>query len=430
MSSDDDAPNERPDAARPTPGPDGGGPDGGGSAVPPWSPSDGPAGPAVPGPRGGDPGHGWSTPTGPATPGTGWSAPSGPADPGVGSVYGAPHPGSSADPYGARPGGGAAGYPSGPSTGGWAPRPGIVPLRPLVLGEILDGAIGYIRAHPRVVLGAAALVAVATQLVALLLDLVLGSMTVLSAADAGLPPGAMPDVTAADYASGLITQLATVVLSGLLIVVISRCVLGAAVDAGETWAAARPRVPGLLGITVITVLAAAAVVIVATLPGLLILGAGGGSPGILAVGGILLILGLIAGILVAVAIVTALSLAAPVFVLEGGGVVDALRRSWQLVRPRFWPVLGTQVLAGIIGAVISAIVTVPFALAAMAMSSGPAVAAPAGFGATVVTSIGTIIAITLTAPFQAGVTGLLYVDQRMRREGFDIELQRAAAFGT
>jgi hypothetical protein len=43
-----------------------------------------------------------------------------------------------------------------------------------------------------------------------------------------------------------------------------------------------------------------------------------------------------------------------------------------------------------------------------------------------ITSIGTVVGATLTTPFQAGVTGLLYIDQRMRREGFDAELQRAA----
>jgi hypothetical protein len=44
----------------------------------------------------------------------------------------------------------------------------------------------------------------------------------------------------------------------------------------------------------------------------------------------------------------------------------------------------------------------------------------------VVTAIGTIIASTITAPFTAGVTGLLYFDQRIRKEAFDIQLNQAA----
>jgi hypothetical protein len=43
----------------------------------------------------------------------------------------------------------------------------------------------------------------------------------------------------------------------------------------------------------------------------------------------------------------------------------------------------------------------------------------------VISALGALIASTITTPFQAGVTGLLYFDQRMRREGLDITLQRA-----
>ena len=43
------------------------------------------------------------------------------------------------------------------------PKPGIIPLRPLGVGEILDGAISSIRAQPRLMLGLSAVVAVITQ---------------------------------------------------------------------------------------------------------------------------------------------------------------------------------------------------------------------------------------------------------------------------
>jgi hypothetical protein len=47
--------------------------------------------------------------------------------------------------------------------------------------------------------------------------------------------------------------------------------------------------------------------------------------------------------------------------------------------------------------------------------------------AVTVTSIGGIIASTLTTPLIAGVTVLIYADLRIRREGMDITLQAAAA---
>ncbi len=45
------------------------------------------------------------------------------------------------------------------------------------------------------------------------------------------------------------------------------------------------------------------------------------------------------------------------------------------------------------------------------------------FGST----LGAIVGGTLTAPFTAGVTALLYIDRRMRIEGLDLELARSAA---
>ena len=44
----------------------------------------------------------------------------------------------------------------------------------------------------------------------------------------------------------------------------------------------------------------------------------------------------------------------------------------------------------------------------------------------VLTGLAGIVATTITAPFTAGVIVLLYVDRRMRREGLDIALARAA----
>ncbi len=44
----------------------------------------------------------------------------------------------------------------------------------------------------------------------------------------------------------------------------------------------------------------------------------------------------------------------------------------------------------------------------------------------VITGISSIVAATIVYPFWAGVTSLLYIDLRMRREGLDVELARAA----
>ena len=309
------------------------------------------------------------------------------------------------------------------------PRPGVVPLRPLGLGELLDGAFQYIRAHPRVVLGVSAVVAVISVLLQAPFQASFGSSL---QAFVG-PTGSTPDLAALGAflggAAGLlgvglvVGLLANTVLTGLLVVVLSRSVLGAPVDARECWNAARPRLPGLLGVVVLVTLASIVAYAVFLLPGGLIYLAGGGAEAAVGVGA----LGSIVGAVAALAVWVLLALAAPAYVLEGIGVGTALARSRRLVTGRFWPVLGILLLTTVVVAIIGGLIGVPFSLVATAVASGTGdplnVYSPLPL---LVTSIGTVLATTLTAPFQAGVTGLLYIDQRMRREGFDIELQRAA----
>lgn len=387
-----------PEDRRRTDGDEGRGPD----AVPPWDPSR-TAGPDAPADR--PTTGGWQSPGGPVPP----SAPVPPA--------GSPPPGRPGDPWGF---GGALA----------APRPGIVPLRPLALGELLDGAYQYIRAHPRVVLGISAVVAVITVLIQSPFQASFGTSL-----EAFVGPGGGTRTVNPDQLGGLlgdavplagvgvlVSLLSNTVLTGLLVVVLSRSVLGAPVDARECWNAARPRLPGLLGVVVLVALLTVVAFAVPLIPaGLLALF--GAPPGAIAA---LVVLGLIAGAVLAVLVAVVLALAAPAYVLEGISATTALRRSRTLVQGRFWPVLGILVLAAIIVAVVAGVVGIPFGVIAGAAGSAAGQTNPYAPLPLLITSIGTVVGATLTTPFQAGVTGLLYIDQRMRREGFDIELQRAA----
>jgi hypothetical protein len=96
---------------------------------------------------------GWSTPDG-------WGAPASPPPPGPGQQV-PPSFSKDAAPYG---------RPEVP----WGTRPvddkpGVVPLRPLGLGEVLDGAVGVLRRYPRPALGLAALVALVSTICNVLL---------------------------------------------------------------------------------------------------------------------------------------------------------------------------------------------------------------------------------------------------------------------
>lgn len=321
-----------------------------------------------------------------------------------------------------------------PPVGGWpgpaaAPRPGVIPLRPLAIGEILDGAISYIRANPAVTLGLSAVVITITQLLQLPAQYLW--LDTLSRATPGR--GRISETELAELFGGfatllvgvLLSSVAVTMLTGLLIVVLSGAVLGRKVSLGAAWAQARPRLPGLLGLTLLTVLLVTVVFLAGF--GLVLLAAAAGVGGLGT--GLLALVLVPAGICLTVYLWVALSMAAPAYVLEGIPVMASFGRSMRLVRSRWWPVFGTLLLAAVIAGVIGAAIGVPFALAGGGFSSafdpGAAVAAPTVLSL-VISAIGTIIAGTVTAPFSAGVTGLLYFDQRMRREALDIELARAA----
>lgn len=95
----------------------------------------------------------------------------------------------------------------------------------------------------------------------------------------------------------------------------------------------------------------------------------------------------------------------------------------------FWRVLGILLLATLIGWLITTIIGVPFSLGSGAFSGlfDPQAGVPQqSTGGLVLQSVGSVIAATIVTPFTALVTVVLYIDQRMRREGMDIELARAA----
>jgi hypothetical protein len=124
----------------------------------------------------GSPGEPAEPPRPPLTPD--WApeqpAPQGWGSPGYGQRPSAPPPPPPPPGAGQQQGWGHAPTPGGAPQYGWGPplqaawqppKPGVIPLRPLGVGEILDGAISTIRANPRLMLGLSALVAVVTQVI-------------------------------------------------------------------------------------------------------------------------------------------------------------------------------------------------------------------------------------------------------------------------
>ena len=283
-----------------------------------------------------------------------------------------------------------------PPTGGWtaygppaAPRPGIVPLRPLSVGEILDGAFTAIRRHPRTILGLSAATAAVQQLLGLVVDVSTGGFA--SPTTSGL--------SALGTVSGVVTALVNAVLAtvlvGMLTIVIADAVIGRSAPLRVVWERLRPLMWRLL----------LAAFLAAILPWL----------------------GLVALIVGGVLLWVALSFTTPALVLERLTVGQALRRSWRLTMRSFWRVFGLRLLAWLIAAVLGAILAIPGAIIAAALSINSLSSGDIGVAAEVAIRVASFLAGTITLPFIAGVIALLYIDCRMRTEALDVTLARAAA---
>lgn len=401
---------------------------------------------------------GWESPSGapgeppeaprpPLTPE--WAAeqppPQGWSEPGYGQQPGQQPPAQQPAAPGQRQGWGPAQPPGAGQQTGWGhnpqavsqpPKPGVIPLRPLGVGEILDGAISTIRAKPRLMLGLSAFVAVLTQLVTVPISWVLlhdagdrafsfgsSNNTTQGAQDVAVTVSSL----VASVTQTCITLVATLLLTGILTVVLSRAVLGQEIDAKQAWQQARPRLLALFGVTVLVFLIVVGAGIVLLGPGIVlaVVGASDVAIGFALVVGILLFVGL------ALYLYVAFALAPAIVVLEKQPVVASLRRSRRLVKGAWWRTFGILLLVNIIAAIVGNIFAGIFLFAAyIAGGAGtgfdnfnPYTLAPL-----IISGVGAIIGAAITWPFTAVASALIYIDRRMRREGLDLELARAAGY--
>ena len=374
-----------------------------------------------------------------------WAAPGGATPPqqgpapGGGPYHGAPQapPPGGYGPAGGYPGGPGGGYGNPPGAGYGraygAPspppemRPGIIPLRPLGVGEILDGALRLIRSSPRATLGLAAVVAAIGILPSSIAQAIEMNETLDEVLSGGGAPASATFVPSVAELIGsglsLVAQFFLVtILTGIFTRILGRAVFGGRITAAEAWQRTKGQVPTLLLLALVTtlIMAAPAVLLIV----LLVAAIAAEAYALV----LLLSLGGLVGLLCYVAFFgVRLALAAPAVVLERLGVTDALRRSWRLTSGSFWRVLGVILLTNLIVFLIMLVVGVPFALVAAVIAFAAQGASGAVAAGAVLGVLAEMCAAIIGYPLQAGVYGLLYTDRRMRTEAFDLVLQSAAA---
>lgn len=394
---------------------------------------------------GATPGYSGATP---GYPGTGGSATSGAGSyPGATPGYPGGYPGAASYPgSGSYPSGGAypgAGY--GPGSNGAANfyvyKPGIIPLRPLSIGDIYQGAFAAIKTNTRTMfgftaalLGVVLVISIATNyaIINLVLPNYLSSNSPYATAFTSLSG------SFSQLGGSLLQALATVLLSGLIVVAVSRSVLGRVASSKEVWERTKSKFLPLIGLNIITSIIAGLMMIIGIAVFFALL-AGVASTaktdreflqdlGIMLVG--LFILMLIST-LVGSYLSIKFSVASPAMVLENLGVFAAIGRSWSLTRGNFWRLFGINILTAIITSMVAGIFGgIAGALSAIFVvvgSSSPEDMLASLNTTYILAMVTSTIAQLLILPFTSSVNALLYIDLRMRKEGLDVELRNAVA---
>jgi hypothetical protein len=199
----------------------------------------------------------------------------------------------------------------------------------------------------------------------------------------------------------LLGSVFAAVLTGMIVVVVTEDVVGRTASLELVWSKVRSRIWRLIALSLLVGVLSAAGLALCLAPGIWLWGIW--------------------------------AVAVPALIIENHSIGRALRRSQNLVRGTFWRVWGiralgfgiTLLLAGLISAVVGA-------FAAALTGDQPAGFLGTGAGSLswtylLISAIGTGLVVTFTAPFQASLDSLLYVDLRMRKEQLALDLQQAAA---
>jgi hypothetical protein len=375
-----------------------------------------PYGAPPPWPGYGQPEYGQAPP-----PGYGSAPPPGygqPPPPGYGQP---PPPGYGQSGYGPPPPGyGPPGYGQGWGWGG-VPAPGGIPFRPLSLGDLYSGSVNAARRNPAAIFGLTAIIMTISAVISSVAEHSFRSSA------ATLTPGPGDQITStqvANFFGDLIPVFLVVivlgfvvenVLSGLLTGVIGRGALGRKVSIGEAWSLGRiGSVLAAAGLLVLIGIGVAVPVILVTV----VLAVANASAGaVIAVG----VLGGLATLVFEAIVQVRLCVTIPAVVLERIGPVRGIARSWQLSRGSSWRLFGINLLTALIAYIAGLVLEIPFTIGAAAAGSSRGTIA-----ALIIAAIGSVVSATVIRPFSAGVTVLLYLDLRMRREGLDLALRNVA----
>ena len=328
----------------------------------------------------------------------------------------------------------ASGY-SQASTWSWAPKPGIIPLRPLTLTDLFSGSFSALRKNPSVLFGFTIIVMTVVALLSLAGTMLpLFSFTSLMSNDLD-PQASSKALLDSAYLSVVSTIvgyiallagsfLAGTVLDGVLSVAVSQLVIGKKITFKQSWALVKPRLWSMLGASFLSMLAVGSPLLVLVILFFMSLYSWPGSDAFFSLFGLLLALAL--PVVLVSYVISIRFLYAPICaVLEEKGPIEAVKRSWALTSGSFWVTLGRVILINVVvGFIAGMIVQIIGIIAAIFMftileasSSDPSTVWSTIILYGVISAL-QMLAYSLVVPILAAYQTLMYVDEKIRKENF------------
>ena len=320
---------------------------------------------------------------------------------------------------------------------GAAHKPGAIPLRPLTLGDMYDAAFKIIRFNPKATVGSAVLVASVAMAIPVLITAALGlAMDVSMAGDFAADTTSTPDAPASgedvagllavfgSFLVGSVLQgIGLILVGGMIAHVVAAATVGRKLSLGQAWAATRGQRWRLIGLTL---LLGFITFMMLALYGFSWVG--------VALAADSWELPVIYGLISIPAFLSALIwfwvrfyyLPVPVLMLEDVGILAALGRGYHLTRRAFWRTFGIALLTLVIAQVAGSMLATPVSLLSQGVLLGGVPGEAGLFLLILGQALGSVIAAAFVAPFTTSVATLQYVDLRMRKEAFDVELMQRA----
>ncbi|MHC6221583.1 DUF7847 domain-containing protein [Arthrobacter sp. MMS24-S77] len=310
-----------------------------------------------------------------------------------------------------------------------------MPLRPLMFGEIMDGAFQTIRRNAKTMFGSALVVqaikgassGVATLGMLGIAQAPVDGFTTQSEAMQYLGP--VLGVAAGTMGVSMLAMVLSAILQGVMAIPVARSALNRRTGFKQMWTLARSRIWSLVGLGFLMLAGSLLFfVVIIVLAALILTGLGPV--------GLLLVLPLGLGAVVVYAwVYTKLMVAPAAVTVEELGVLAGLRRSWNLTARNWWRIFGITLLVGFMVGVIAMVIQIPLSLASGGMTAvfSPHASAEQMTTTSVVLLVVSLVIAALVGAvgfaFQTSVAALIYMDLRMRRDGLDVELLRLLETG-